>query len=223
MRPLARIIFLLVISLVSLFAPTPVLAIPTLPSSLYGTVKVNDVNVPDGTLIKALINGQIYAEVQTQIYLGDSVYSLIIPGDNPDTSIVEGGRDNDTIVFIIGETVADQNGTWRSGTTTNLNLSASNGGPPIVPQETFTPTPSQTATISVTKTSPALTIVPPNQSTGIPATGTRLPTVLKQPTATIPTENTPANGNKTSMVIVIILAGSILIFILWFIFIRKQK
>ena len=80
MRRLACIIALLGIGPLSLLITRPVLAFPSLPSSFYGTVKVNDANVPDGTLVQALINGKMIIENQTQTYQGDLLYSLDIPG-----------------------------------------------------------------------------------------------------------------------------------------------
>jgi hypothetical protein len=123
MRRLACIIALLGIGLISLLIARPVLAFPSLPSSFYGTVKVNGANVPDGTLVQALINGKVIIETQT--YQGDSFYSLDIPADDPDTLVIDGGKDGDTITFIIGGIVADQASTWKSGTIVSMNLSAS--------------------------------------------------------------------------------------------------
>ena len=104
------------------FSFQPVLAFPSLPSSFYSNVKVDAANVPDGTLVKASINGQVYAEAKTLTYQGDSVYSLDVLGDDSSTTTVEGGHDGDTIVFTIGGKTASQNGTWKGGTITNLNL-----------------------------------------------------------------------------------------------------
>jgi hypothetical protein len=139
MKNLYRSIAVVGICLVSLFLARPVLAFPPLPSSFYGTVKINQANVPDGTLVKALINGQVFAQTKTLTYQGDSVYSLDVMGDDSDTALVDGGVDGDTIVFIIGEEVADQTGTWKSGTNVNLNITASTQAPTLVPTTTQIP------------------------------------------------------------------------------------
>jgi hypothetical protein len=108
------------------FYVQPVLAFPPLPSSFYGTVKVNGANVADGTVVSARINGIQYASTNTFTYSGTSVYSLDIPGDDLSTSgVIEGGVENDTIVFFIGSLQASPTGTWHGGTNISLNLSAS--------------------------------------------------------------------------------------------------
>ncbi len=97
---------------------------PPLPSSFYGTVKVNATNVPLGTNVSAWINGAKYAETFVTIYLSDTVYSLDVPGDDPATpGVIEGGKPGDTIVFYIGNSAADQTGSWQSGTNIQRNLS----------------------------------------------------------------------------------------------------
>lgn len=140
MRRLACIIALLGIGPISLLIARPVLAFPSLPSSFYGTVKVNGANIPDGTLVQALINRKVIIENQTQTHQDDSFYSLDIPADDPDTLVVDGGKDGDSITFIIGGIVADQTGTWKSGTIISMNLSASSAATLLIPaQVTFTP------------------------------------------------------------------------------------
>jgi hypothetical protein len=130
--------------LATLLAAIPALAFPPLPSSLYGTVKVNDGSVPDGTIVRALIDGQVYAEGRTQTYQGDSVYSLDVPGDDTATAARDGGREGDTIQFEIGDVLADQTGTWHSGTNVKLNLTGSAAGPLATPPPTPSPVPTQT-------------------------------------------------------------------------------
>lgn len=98
-------------------------AVPPLPSSFYGQVKLNGENVPDGTLISAWIDGVKYTETPSLSYEGNSVYAFDVPGDESSTSeIVEGGVPGDIIVFKIGDLVADQTGIWTSGVYTELNL-----------------------------------------------------------------------------------------------------
>jgi len=100
-----------------------VLAVPPLPSSFHGTVQVNGANVPVGTTVSAWINKVKYAETTASLYAGDTVYSLVVEGDDPQTSdIVEGGRQGDTVVFCIGDHVADQTASWQSGTSVRLDL-----------------------------------------------------------------------------------------------------
>ena len=67
-----RIVCITLICLIgSLFICLPALAVPQIPASFYGTVKVNGANVPDGTSVQALIDGKVYADVLTQTYQGE--------------------------------------------------------------------------------------------------------------------------------------------------------
>jgi hypothetical protein len=139
--------FLLAITIIGitiLSVPTRVLAVPPLPSSFYGTIKLNDSNVPDGTLVQAIIKGKVVAYSQTQTYQGDSVYALDIPGDDPSTAAIEGGVDGDPITFTIGGIPAGQTGAWHSATNVNLDLTAVSSNSPEPPQATLAPPPTQT-------------------------------------------------------------------------------
>ena len=67
-------------------------AVPPLPSSFHGTVKVNGAYVPAGTVISAWIDDVQYAQTTTELYLGESVYAIDVPGDDSSTAgIIEGG------------------------------------------------------------------------------------------------------------------------------------
>ena len=105
---------------------TVVEAAPPLPSSFRGTVKWNNGNnVPEGTAVSAWINGVKYAETQSQMDAGDSVYAIDVPGDDPDTTgVVEGGVEGNTVVFKVGDSTSSQTGTWHTGTDVDLNLTA---------------------------------------------------------------------------------------------------
>jgi hypothetical protein len=212
MRRLACIIALLGIGPISLLIARPVLAFPSLPSSFYGTVKVNGANIPDGTLVQALINGKVIIENQTQTYQGDSFYSLDIPADDPDTLVVDGGKDGDTITFIMGGIVADQAGTWKSATIVPMNLSASSSVTLLIPaQVTFTSIPTQTVIMLVAETPALLTAK-----------------MQPAPTITVATnpENNPAVSSKNQY-IGFAVAGFVLFVILFTIvylkYIRRSK
>jgi len=102
-------------------------ALPPLPSSFWGTVKLDGANVPLGTVISARINGIQYATTTvTTYYLGDTLYTnLKVPGDDPATPVVEGGVVGDTVVFYVGSYIADQTAPWQTGTNIRLDLTAS--------------------------------------------------------------------------------------------------
>jgi hypothetical protein len=192
MKQLIRISSLsLIVFIISLFIAIPVLAFPSLPSSFYGTVKVNAANVPDGTVIEALIGGQVYAEGFTQTYQGGSVYSLDVRGDDTDTAAQDGGREGDMIQFKIGGVLADQTGVWHTGTNVNLNLTVSSSETVATPQATPTPVPTQTAivqnqpsptpTANVQALSTPTTLVQPSQAATQPAQPSQIATKPSQP------------------------------------------
>jgi hypothetical protein len=150
MKYLSRIsaLFLIVFAS-SLLYVTPARAFPPMPSSFYGTVKVNGENVADGTLIQALIGGQVFAEGYAQPYQGDSVYALDVRGDDSATTTLDGGREGDEIRFKIGGVLADQTATWHSGTNVKLSLTSTSSKPVSTPRATPTPPPTQTAIIII--------------------------------------------------------------------------
>lgn len=99
-------------------------ALPPLPSSYYGTVKINGANVPADTIVSAWINGGKFAYSAVTLISGQTVYSLDVPGDDPfTTDVVEGGVEGDIIVFHIGNLVANQTATWHIGTNVSRNIS----------------------------------------------------------------------------------------------------
>ena len=102
---------------------TPALAVPPLPSSFYGTVKLDGENVPGGIQVTAWINDVQYTYSNIQIYEGDTVYSLDVSGDDSSTTgVIEGGTQGDTVIIKIGDRIADETGTWQTGTNQSLNL-----------------------------------------------------------------------------------------------------
>jgi hypothetical protein len=125
-----RIIVIVLLVMGMLFVDVnSALAFPPLPSSFYGMVKVNGVNVPPGMVITAKINGVQYAYTMVGTYQGNTIYSLDVPGDQSDTPVIEGGVEGDTIVFFIGTIQATQTGIWHGGTNVNLNLTGTSVEP----------------------------------------------------------------------------------------------
>lgn len=171
----------IVLILLGLFTPQALVqAVPLLPSSIYGTALVNNAPVADGTRIQALIAGQVVAYGITLTYQGNSVYALDIPSDDPDTAVIDGGKEGDTIQFTIGGLQASQTGTWHSGTNVEVNLTAISSNTPQPPQPTLTPYPTQTA----------IQVVQPSATLSIPSA------TLIGPSAT-PTLNTPLQTSTT--------------------------
>ena len=169
MRLLKLFVQTSVVCLISLFMAIPVLAFPALPSGFYGEIRVNATNVPDGTVVRAMIEGKVYAEGYTQTYQDVSVYALDVPGDDADTTNLDGGREDDVIQFEIGGVLADQTGIWHSGTNVRLDLTASSTEPISTPQATPSPLPTQTP-IQLATAVPTSTLVAQPSLTSIAAT-----------------------------------------------------
>jgi hypothetical protein len=103
------ILFLLIVSMLFVAAADfP----PPLPSSFYGTVKVNGANVPIGTVVSAWIAGVQMASGNSILYGGESVYFFNVPT----------GPENAVIIFKVAGKAASQTALWHSGTNVNLNL-----------------------------------------------------------------------------------------------------
>ena len=150
-------------------------AIPLLPSSFYGTALVNNLPVADGTSVQAIIADQVIASGSTLTYQGNSFYSLDIPSDDEATSVVDGGKEGDSIRFTLGGLPVAQTGTWHSGTNVELNLSVTTSATPLPPQPTKTSLPTQTP-------------IPVIQPSSIPSA-----------TLFVPSATTPASNNVTSL------------------------
>jgi hypothetical protein len=144
MRKIPFLLILILVCSSNLFIIVPAYAFPPLPSSFYGTIKVNGQDVPDGTIVEASINNQILVSAYSLIYEGDSVYSLDVPGDDINTPVVEGGQAGDSIIFLIGGVQAEQYGIWQGGTNVELNLTAQSDQSLSDPVITPTSVPSQT-------------------------------------------------------------------------------
>jgi len=103
-------------------SPTPIpTPVPTLstepPCRFHGTVKLNGANVADGTIIKAIIDGDEYTTTTPAVY-GPSTYALkIVPA--------VGYAEGTAITFMIGAYTATQTGSWETGGNIELNLTAS--------------------------------------------------------------------------------------------------
>jgi hypothetical protein len=78
--------------------------------------------LPEGTVVRALVEGQVCAETQTVTFQGDAVYSLNVPGDDPETPERDGGVEGDLIRFEVGGVVVAQTATWHAGTNVELNV-----------------------------------------------------------------------------------------------------
>lgn len=149
-RKIALVVLTLLLAVanaVSATVPTAE-AQPRFPSSFYGYVTLDGQPVADGTTLEAFINGVRYMQTTTRTQSdGQAAYTINVPHDDPMTTAIEGGHQNDTITFIVGgRYTAAQRGTFLIGQNTALNLTASTVAPTPTPIPTPTPRPSPTAT-----------------------------------------------------------------------------
>ncbi len=205
MKDAIRITSVLIAAMVLLtLSPTAAEAVPPIPSSFYGTVKLNGSNVPDGTKVSAWIGGVKYTETETTTWGGNSVYSIDVPGDDPETPEKDGGVEGETIVFKIAGHTANQTGTWHSGTNVELNLTAAEGTVTVTPTSTFTPTPTntpgRTPTPTPTSPRPTPTLTPTGTRTPVqPWFRIYLPLILKQPPAGLTISGRVTDNTGTSV------------------------
>ena len=152
--------FVVVLSMIFFLAVNvqSVFAFPSLPSSFYGTIKVNGFDVPEGILVEALINGNVVVSGSVKLYEGHSVFSMNVPGDDSDTEVDDGGKEGDIVSFRVGGQMADQTGIWHSGTNVSLDLSlntsaelvsAGNPGQPVATQTAIPYAASVQATMNI--------------------------------------------------------------------------
>ncbi len=105
----------------------PVSAVPTLPSSFFGTVTDTSTGspAPVGLSIGATVEGIVVGQTATFSFGGSTVYRLDAMGDDPDTTEKEGGLPGEEIVIAIGSQDigrVEHSVTWQGGTNLRLNL-----------------------------------------------------------------------------------------------------
>lgn len=152
MRSKVRLAPVILAGIAALLVAAPARADPPSPATFHGVVKIDGEDVPDGIYIIALIDGEPYAVGYTETVLENSVYSLEVPGDDPDTEEIEGGREGDTVVFELAGAPADQTGIWHSAANVSLNLTVSLSEPSDTPTPTLSPTPTPSVGPQPTRT-----------------------------------------------------------------------
>ena len=114
---------------------------PPLPISPYGTVKVNNENVPNWVVISAQCGGKTVRLTTTVVSGGESWYfNLDIPGDDADTpGVKEGCTSNETVTFKIGDLTASQTALWVSGGGSRIDITATGAMPTPSRTPTYLP------------------------------------------------------------------------------------
>lgn len=118
----------------------PAGAQPSVPSTFYGSASIDGASVPDGTPVRAYIDGKDC----TQTGLGlrgtvrDGVTSAYVISVMHESMEPGCGRAGKTITFTVGGQPAGQEGRWKAGPE-KLNLNAGSGRPAELPTPTATP------------------------------------------------------------------------------------
>jgi len=185
MRKRHRLFVLLVATVwLAMHAALPALAVPPLPFSAWGTVMINGVLAPDGTLVTAWIGGVRYG-LDVTGRSGRGQYALDVRGDDPDEPGKQGGLPGDIITFQVNGQTMPQTAIWASGVSEQIDFTLTVATPTVTPTATAT-TPAPTATWTIVPTA-----TPTRTATSVLPTATRIATWTATATAT-PTTGTPA-------------------------------
>jgi hypothetical protein len=180
------------------------------PCRFYGTVQVDGYDVPDGTIITAIIEGVPYSTTTPESAYGPSTYALKI-----EPSAGAFYNYGTQIYFKIDDHVAKETATWESGSNIELNLTASTAPPPTpTPSPTPIPTPTPAPTSEPT---PTPTVVPSPMPTIAP-----IPTLAPTPQGTTSVNLGKVVGLVIFGVVDMILIG-LLIYLLWRFFVRTEE
>ncbi|MGE5596055.1 MAG: hypothetical protein ACM3S1_08480 [Hyphomicrobiales bacterium] len=183
------------------FAALNALAQPQIPATFYGSASIDGQPVPDGTAVRAFIDGKDCTQggasyKGTVTDGGVSAYTISVMHE----SQAEGcGRDGKTITFTIGGRDAAQTATWAIGPH-RLDLNAGAGEPQPLPTPTPTPTLDPTRAIEATATA-AATLTPAPSTSPVPGTPPtdpiELPALTPRPpggTETVPAVTSGSDG-----------------------------
>jgi uncharacterized repeat protein (TIGR01451 family) len=105
------------------------LAVPPLPNTYYGAVTVDGNPAPIGATVIAWVNNLQVTATVTVLDNGAAVYTINVPGDDPETTPVEGGVVGDVIQFQVNGQAATPTALWQIGALTQLNLNVSPPAP----------------------------------------------------------------------------------------------
>ena len=98
------------------------------PSGFYGSIIIKNSPAPIGSKILACIQS-VQNLPDTKITIPGQYNLLLLNGDDPQTKLIEGGKEGEIVQFKIttpdGETyISDVKGSWQEGVNQRLNLSA---------------------------------------------------------------------------------------------------
>lgn len=185
MVPSGLVLALAILAPLLAAAPSHVRAQVAVPATFYGSVSIDGAPVPDGTEVRAHINGldctqQSAGHRGTVTEDGVSQYSVEVMHESQQAGC---GRDDAPVQFTVAGQVAAPEAVWRSGPQ-QLDLEVSSGSTPDEPgsensarQTTRTKTPGSTAPAAAvhTATSPADTPADTTASDAVAQSATSTP------------------------------------------------
>ncbi|MDI7277746.1 MAG: hypothetical protein QME94_17340 [Anaerolineae bacterium] len=110
---------ILVIAAIGASCAATALAAPPLPFSPWGMATVGGVPAPAGTEVTAWIGGVQCGRTTT---VEDGWYALDVPGDDPDTPEVDGGRSGDPVVLRVGGQAVAEPHAYQAGVSLRVDL-----------------------------------------------------------------------------------------------------
>jgi hypothetical protein len=195
-----RKLIMLAIFLGPLAATHVARAQPPLPAAFYGSVVVDGKPVPDGTEVKALINGIDCTQpnngraATTVTEGGVSVYVVLVVA----AGVKQGcGTQDSEIVFTVNGQAAVQRARWRDSFVNpaqQINLSVGEGSP--VPLPTATPQPTRNPTQAAATGTAASAFTPLPAATSLP-TDTLTIAPGGRPGSASPAASSPGRINPT--------------------------
>ncbi len=136
------------------------------PATYYGTATIDGANVPDGTQVRAFVNGVDCTQdgsAGTFTEGGVSTFVILVMHDSQaDGCATEGAL----VTFVIGDVAAAQTTGWATGVG-ELNLSAGEGGPVALPTSTQTATPAPSDRTAAPLLTPETEGEPPTDDPGV--------------------------------------------------------
>jgi hypothetical protein len=187
---------------VSALATRPALAQPQPPANFFGSASIDGRLVPDGTEVRAIINGKDCTQPSdrkgTLTDGGVSAYAIAVMHESQAAGC---GTQGVAVTFTVGGKKANEGATWKPGPL-RLDLNAGSGTPPPLPTATPTiPGSTSAATGTASATSPA-------RPTG--ALPTDDVTFGRTPT---PAKPTPADddGGSSTLPVILIAAAALVI------------
>lgn len=121
---LAAVLGVTLLGASSAFAESP----PNPPSRFAGTVTIDGVKAPSGTVIEARIGSTSCGTTTTFDQGGNANYVLDVPALDPGAT-PNCGTENAAVTFIVGGKVANETGSWKNYQLNVLNLTVTSPTP----------------------------------------------------------------------------------------------